>query len=141
MIEIAFDDKISGVLLAAAARVPGAIENALDRAAQIVENEASRQEQRIADRPIPRSATGRPLWKRTGQLASSRNRQSAPGSRTIGWSAIYAARRFGLGYAWTPRNPAGGVIRRNNVPLDTARLVEPQIGPVIEQELRNAIDG
>ena len=132
MIEIILDDRVTQDLLKAAAAVPGAIERGLDRGAQIIENAAARQERRIASRPIPRSKKGRPLWQRTGALAASRATERAPGSRVIGWKAIYAARRFGLGYAWTPRNPALGIVRRNNVPLDTARIIEPQIRILID---------
>src|SRR5688572_19230284 len=139
MIEINLQDHVSPALLQAAQKLPGVVERALDAGTDVIEQEAARQEGKIAQRPIPRSATGRLLWKRTGELARSRKRQKAPLQRTVLWQAPYARPRFALGYERMPQNPAGGIIRRNRVPVDTMKIVEPQLRSVIEQEIENGL--
>lgn len=139
MLEINVTGNLDTALLEKARRVPGAVERALDVATGLVEQEAARQEGRIRQRRIPTSGRGKPLWQRTGNLAASRTRITSREKRVVLWRAKYARRRFGLGYDWQPKNPAGGIVRKNNVPADTARIVAPYVAAVVENELSNAI--
>jgi len=125
-------------------RFDAANEKALNRVIELAENEANRQEGKIAAQPISVSKTGRKRWNRTGELARSRQRmRPSKGERALAWMARHARRRFLLGVTpggWMPKNPADGIIRKNNVPVDTAAIIEPQAKKVYLQELVNGME-
>jgi len=123
-------------LNATADEIARAVEPALDRYAQVVLNAKARQVQRTYNRPIPKSKNGKPKWKRSGDFQRGQSIESATGKRTIkvtGNAEKYEARLANL------KVSKDGVNRRNAAAEDAARIVEPQILPVFESELRAAL--
>lgn len=115
--------------------------------ADLVKRHEERQIGNIANRRIPQSSTGRPLWKRRGAnggilgglTTTFESRQSATVS-IEGAAKRYAARREGLGVDWTPKSPAGGIVRKNTFARDTVRIADPQVQPVFEAAFRAELD-
>jgi hypothetical protein len=117
-----------------AARVPRAVAATLDDVANdLVVPEAIRQTEQIDERSIPRSRRGRPLWTRTGRLKRSIKARASAKRATVTWEAPYAQDRFALGVTRQPKNPAGGVVRKNNAPADTQEAIKGKLRPYAEQ--------
>ena len=118
------------------ADIDRATETALDRASQVVLNAKRRQVDKTYGRPIPLRKNGTPQWKRSGDLQREQTIQSQTGQRTIGGvgnSEKYEGRLARL------NTGADGVNRSNPAAAEAARIVEPQIVPVFEAELKNAL--
>lgn len=134
-------------LLRLAQNLPDATKNALLSLAIETSIVLRREIDRIYDRPIPVSRTGRALWVRTGDLRRSPtlpqwigngaviNWTGRPARAIRNWPGGYAHRRNDLGVTWFPRKPAGGIIRKNNFIGDTRRIIEPQADRIFTAEL------
>lgn len=113
------------------------VTNGLNRAARITANQVTRQKQRTYTRKIPRRKNGRPKWERSGDwLTETTIEETGQFERkivTVGNSAKYERRLANL-----PTGP-DGINRTNTASEDAARIVEPQITPVIQQEILNAV--
>lgn len=158
MIDIQSNAAVVASTLATAAQK---VQRGLDSGLRLLEEEAEqrieREVQKIEDAPIPTSPTGRPLWEHTGALLDGVGKATsivmigggAQAEIGIGGdAAAYATRRHQLGagegdYAWTPANPAGGIVRRNEFMRDAEpevqQLAEPTITAALKKELSDAI--
>jgi hypothetical protein len=137
-----FDIQLSGSAIqglnAASAKMPRAIEQGLDRAATVVLQQKQRQVSVTYKRAIPRrKKSGKPYWKRSGDFQRGQAIQASPGQRLI-LTANQAA-RYERRLSRLPNSPIDGVNRSNPAAENTVRIVQPQIGPVFEQEVRNAL--
>lgn len=113
-----------------------AIQAGVKTVTEKIADRAKKNAGKIADRPIPKSSTGRDLWERTGELEKSIEAtfptedsgrialepESKPAEAFQGeseWDG-YGHRRHQLGETsndfgdgWKPKNPAEGVIRND----------------------------
>ena len=119
-----------------AERVEAAQEKALDRAAQVTLNAKARTVSRTYKRAIPRGKKGAPKWKRTGAWQAGQSIGSRPGERII--ETTGAAAQYESRLATLPRSK-DGVNRRNAAAEDAFAIVEPQLGPVFDAEIRAAL--
>ena len=129
---------ISGIeqLNGMASRVEAAIEPALDAAFGVLERQKARQIGNTYKRAIPRSKTGRPKWKRSGDFQRGQVVKRSRGERSLGPegnAAKYEGRLADL------PTGADGVNRSNPAAQRTVEITEPQLGPVFESAIKNAL--
>lgn len=84
------------------------------------------------------SISGKKSWTRSGDL---KNAVDAPirydgETATFAVDVPYADRRHGLGVDWQPRNPAGGVVRRNPFFTDALDKLEPESQGIFERAVK-----
>lgn len=151
MLDVKFKGNPGADLKRLSAYVPNAAQKANEAVGTLGERILKRRIGRIYVRTIPRSRTGRPLWKRSGALRRSPVRAvSTPQRLQIGFAGRpatpiksypggYAQRRSELGVTWQPTNPAGGLTRRNDFLGETREILETQAptvwSAVFEREL------
>lgn len=113
------------------------VTNGLNRAAQITASQVTRQKTKTYTRDIPRSKSGKPKWDRSGDWLNETTVEEPNAFErkitTVGNSAKYERRLANL-----PTGP-DGINRTNPAAAEAARIVEPQIEPVINQEILNAV--
>lgn len=142
-----------------AAGIPDAIEAGVKAVMKDVSDIADTRAGKIYRRTIPkqkmRKATRerlhgkksrkklRPQWERSGDLFEGIDpslieypSQREANLEVRGRAAKYARRRHELGESWTPKNPAGGVIRHNPFFKEAVKISKPKIQPVFESAFK-----
>ncbi len=159
MLEIQIDNAAISSLQRLADSMPEAVQAGEMAVGQMASGILNRAIGRIYERVIPRSPTGRPLWKRSGDLRRSPGQPSFVGADLIipltgrpvipitNWPGGYAEKRSKLGVSWVPRFPAGtrrrpdrGLIRRNDFLGDTRRFVETHAEAVFMERFRRQVE-
>lgn len=113
-----------------------ASEKALDRGAKSLLDQRAAEVSKTYKRAIPKSKTGKPKWKRSGDLQRGQEIVSKPGEReihTTGPAAKYSERIQNL-----PTGP-DGINRSNPFPANAVKAAERNLQRVIEQEFKNAL--
>lgn len=140
MVSIELDEAALAQLAALPARIEDGIEDGLQQVEKRLEDVAQREAAKIDQRPVPRRAkSGLPAWERTGQLKQSL--QAALPKRdevTLG-GVDYAEPRNALGNPRQPKQPAGGVVRRNPFLDDTHEIIETEAPGIIEAAIERAV--
>lgn len=116
--------------------VARAIETGLDDGAQVVLNAKVRQVNKTYARAIPKRRNGKPKWKRSGAFLRGQGIKSSRGMREIGTQND--AMKYEGRLATLPVSK-DGVNRRNAAAAEAHRIVLPQVGPVFEAAVRNAL--
>ena len=145
MLEIDVDLGALDDLMAVEGAVDGAVMAGLERVAGQAAQIAGRQGGQIYARSIPQTKKGGPLWKRSGALLSELRALTPQRDGEYGLKLVcdlpYAESRHGLGVDWTPRQPAGGVVRENPFFTQTIEIIEPQAEPLFADGFENFMGG
>jgi len=117
-----------------ASDIEPAVEAGLDAVATRAKQAKDRQVGRTYARPVRRLKSGNPAWRRSGDLRENQTVEKSRGSRSIitkGNAEKYEGRLSNL--------PTGvdGINRTNAAAADAATLIEPQVGLIFENEVRN----
>ena len=127
-------DKLALNLNALANELRPAVEAGLDAVATRAKQAKDREIGKTYARPVRRLKNGKPAWRRTGDWREGQIIEREPGKRTIrteGNATKYEPRLANL--------PAGpdGKNRTNKAAENAAKVIEPQIGPIFENEVAN----
>lgn len=135
MLEFSVDaEAIARDLNRLAREIEPAVEAGLDAVATRAKQAKDREVGKTYARKIPRRKSGQPKWRRGGDFREGQTIDKSPGERTI--------RTRGKAEKYEPRLanlPAGadGINRTNKAAENAAKVIEPQIEPIFEHEVRN----
>lgn len=118
-------------------KIEAGTEKGLDRAAKVTLDAKAGQVKITYARPIPRGKNGKPKWERKGNFQGDQTIVSSKGQRTI--KAVGESEKYEARLANLPTG-ADGVNRTNKAAEKAFQQVEPQILPLIEQEIANELD-
>lgn len=117
-------------------RLARASEKGLDRVANLASRQKQRQLAKTYARPIPKGKNGNPKWKRSGELARRQRVTATRGHRRL--SPTGKAIKYEGRVAELPTG-ADNINRSNPAAEKTMEIIEPQIEPVFEQEIKNEL--
>lgn len=149
MLEFTYRDGATPELRRIAAYIPNASKAGNKAVAQMAAGVLRGRIQRIYERQIPLSPTGRKMWQRTGALKRSPQKAQVsrdgflirfggvPALPIRGYAGGYAQRRSELGVTWFPQNASGtrrrpdrALVRKNDFIGDTQRHLDVH-GPAV----------
>lgn len=121
-----------------------ASEKALDRGAKSLLDQRAAEVSKTYKRAIPRTKSGKPKWKRSGDLQRGQEIVSKPGEREIHTTgnAAKPIKNYPGGYAeklQTMPVSKDGVARANPYPENAAKAAERNLERIINQEFKNAL--
>jgi hypothetical protein len=131
MLSVTLQTQLPQQLNRMAGELEAAQEKALDRVAEVALHAKQREVGRTYARPIPRRKNGRPQWTRSGDWQRGQTITRRRLVRLVG-----ATNRSRV---YEPRLATLRTERRNPAAEEALRRIEPQVGPVFRQEIKNAL--